>query len=130
MRVPVSAVMGFVLMTAISGILSFSQQPQNEPTRQEIEQAYRSKSGEGGAFIPGLQWERWRIKEIRGWKLHFQRIAQQRSPGVITLKYQAVAKKNGSCAHYQITDTMPFPPNNVQLKPILVVDPNGLKSCR
>jgi hypothetical protein len=130
MKVPVSAVMSFVLMTAISGILSFSQQPQNEPTRQEIEQAYRSKSGEGGTFIPGLQWERWRIKEIRGWKLRFKRIAQERSPGVITLKYQAVAKKNGSCAHYQITDTMIFPPNNVQLKPILVVDPNGVNSCR
>jgi hypothetical protein len=122
--------MGFVLMTAISGIPSFSQTPQNEPTRQEIEQAYRSKSGGGGTFIPGLSWERWRIKEIRGWKLHFKRIGRQQSPGVMTVKYQAVGKKNGSCADYQVTETMPFPPNNVQLKPILVVDPNGVKSCR
>lgn len=59
-----------------------------------------------------------------------QRISQQRSPGVMTVKYEAVAKKNGSCAEYQITDTMPFPPNKVQLRPILVVDPNGVKACR
>jgi hypothetical protein len=55
--------------------------------------------------------------------LHFKRIRRQH-----TVKYQAVGKKNGSCADYQTTKTMPS--NNVQLKPILVVDPNGVKSCR
>ena len=69
-------------------------------------------------------------KQIRGWKLHFKRISEKRSPGVITLKYDAAATKNGSCAEYEITDTMVLPPANPQLRPILVVDPNGVKACR
>jgi len=40
------------------------------------------------------------------------------------------AKRNGSCSEYQITDTMPLPPVNVQIRPILVVDPDGVKACR
>jgi len=117
-------------LAAISAVPALAQAPPNEPTKQEIAQAYRSKSGEGGTFIPGLRWERWRIKEIRGWKLHFKRISEKRSPGVITLKYQAVAKKNGSCAEYGITDTIVLPPPNPQMPPILVVEPNGVKACR
>jgi len=119
-----------LMLLAISATIAFAQAPPNEPTKEEIAEAYRSKSGEGGTFIPGVRWERWRIKEIRGWKLHFKRISEKRSPGVVTLKYQAVAKKNGSCADYQITDTMTFPPPNPQMPPILVVDPNGVKACR
>jgi hypothetical protein len=124
------SVSALVLLAAISANLAFAQAPPNEPTRQEIAEAYKSKSGGGGTFIPGLQWERWRIKEIRGWKLHFRRISEKRSPGVTTLKYEAVAKKNGSCAEYQIADTMVLPPPNPQMPPILVVDPNGVKACR
>jgi hypothetical protein len=128
MKFSVSAVTA-TLMTAISASPSFSQTPQSEPSRQEIAEAYRSKSGGGGTLIPGVQWERYRIKEIRGWKLHFKRIGQQRSLGIMTLKYEAVARKNGSCAEYHITDTMPFQPN-VYMKPTLVVDPGGVKACR
>ena len=117
-------------MAAISATIAFAQAPPNEPTKQEIAEAYRSKSGEGGTSIPGVRWERWRIKEVRGWKLHFKRVSEKRSPGVITLKYEAVAKKNGSCAEYEITDTMTFPPPNPQMPPILVVEPNGVKACR
>lgn len=117
-----------VLLAAISATVALAQVQPNEPTKEEIAEAYRSKSGEGGTFIPGVRWERWRIKEIRGWKLHFKRISEKRSSGVLTLKYEAVAKKNGSCADYEITDTFPFPPNYI--RPILVVDPNGVKACR
>jgi len=117
-----------ILLPAVSAV--FAQALLNEPTRQEIAQAYRSKSGGVGTIVPGVQSERWRIKEVRGWKLHFKRISQKQSPGVMTLKYEAVAKKNGSCAAYEITDTMPFPPANPQMKPILLVDPNGVKACR
>lgn len=117
-------------LAAISATIAFAQAPPNEPTKQEIAQAYRSKSGGTGTIIPGVQWERWRIKEIRGWKLHFKRISEERSPGVITLKYVAVAKKNGLCADYQITNTMTFPPPNPQMPPILVIDRNGVKPCK
>jgi hypothetical protein len=130
MEQPVSAVLGFVLMAVMSISPSFGQGPQDEPTRREIEGAYRSKSGEGGTFIPGVRWERWRIKEIRGWSLHFKRVSEKRGVGILTLQYRAVAKKNGTCVGYQITDTMPFPPVNVQIKPILVVEPSGLTACR
>lgn len=122
------SVPALILLAAFSAV--FAQAPPNEPTKEEIAEAYRSKSGEGGTFIPGLRWERWRIKEIRGWRLHFKRIGRKQSPGVMTVKYGAFAKKNGSCAEYQITHTIPFPPANPQMKPILVVDPDGVRPCR
>jgi len=125
-----SAAVVLVAAVGIGVCLSFSQPAPNEPTQQEIADAYRSKSGEGGMLVPGLHWERWRIREIRGWKLRFKRISQRQSPGVMTFKYGAVAKKNGSCADYQISDTMPFPPVNPQMKPILVVEPAGVRACR
>jgi hypothetical protein len=124
---PVSAL---ILLAGISTSLSFAQVAPNEPTKQEIAEAYRSKLGEGGTFIPGLRWERWRIKETRGWKLHFKRLGEKRSPGVTTFEYQAIAQKNGSCADYQITDTMPAPPPNPQMKRIVVVEPSSVTACR
>jgi hypothetical protein len=124
------SIWALMLLAAISAIGAFAQAPSNEPTKQEIAEAYRSKSGEGSTFIPGLRWERWRIKEIRGWKLRFSRISESRSPGVMILKYQAIAKKNGSCAEYQISDTIVVPPFNPQIKPILVVEPSDVKACR
>ncbi len=57
-------------------------------------------------------------------------ISQKRCPGLRILKYHAVAKKNASCADYEITDTMPFGPPNPQMKPILVVDLNCVRACR
>jgi hypothetical protein len=118
------------LMAMMSTTPSFGQSPQNEPTREEIAQAYRSKSGEGGIFIPSVRWERWRVKEIRGWSLHFRRVREKRSVGILTRQYQVIAKSGGSCAEYQITDTMPMGPGNVQIKPILVVEPGGVSACR
>ncbi len=119
-----------MLLMAMAGpaTLAFAQPPQNEPTRQEIAEAYRSKSGEGGTFIPGVRWERWRIKEIRGWALRFKRTGEKRDPGILTREYQVLAKKNGSCAEYHITDTMPLVPN-LQIKPVLVVEPAGVRAC-
>ena len=117
---------GFLIIAAFLSPVAIGQN--SEPTKEEIAEAYRAKSGEGGTFIPGVRWERWRIKEIRGSKLHFNQTSEKRSPGVTTLNYEVVAKKNGSCAEYRITDTMS--PLNSQIKPILVVDPNGVKACR
>jgi hypothetical protein len=124
MKQLVSAVLVSVLVAAINASQSFAELPQNEPTRQEIAEAYRHK-----AVIVG--WEKWRIKEIRGWSLRFKRISEKRGAGILTHQYRAVAQKNGSCVVYQITDTMPLQPNNVQTKPILVVEPSGLmRACR
>ena len=115
MKAPVSAL---IVLAAAGANIALAQVQPNEPTKKEIAEAYRSK---GGLL---------RTKEIRGWKLHFKRSGQRRTPGVITLKYNAVAKKNESCAEYAITDTMPSPPSNPQIKPILVVDLLGVKACR
>ena len=82
---------------------------------------------------PYLRWEGWRINKIRGWSLHFKRVSYGKPVavgGVMTASYRVVAKKNGLCAEYQITDTMSFPPNNVQIRPMLVVEPNGVAACR
>jgi hypothetical protein len=87
-------------------------------------------TGEGGTAIPGVPWERRRIKEIRGWSLHFKRVSEQRDVGILTRRYRALAKKNGSSAEYQITETMPLPPANVQMKPILVVEPSDVTTCQ
>jgi len=130
MKLSVSAVVGFVIVAAMEVSPFFSQTKQAEPTKEEIADAYKSKAGEGGTAIPGLHWERRRIKEIRGWSLHFKRVSEQRDVGILTRQYRAVAKKNGSCAEYQITDTMPLPPANVQMKPILVVKPSGVTTCQ
>jgi hypothetical protein len=117
-------------LAAVAGTIASAGPQANEPTEEEIARAYRSKSGEGGTIIPGVRWERWRVKEIRGWKLHFQRIGEKRSPGVIMLTYEAVASKKGWCADYRISDTMTFPPPNPQMQPILVVERNRVKPCR
>jgi len=93
-------------LAAVSATSAFAQVTPNEPTKEEIAEAYRTKSLGVGMAIPALQWERWRIKEIRGWKLHFKRIGEKRSPGVITHKYEAVARKNGWCADYEIADRL------------------------
>ncbi len=50
--------------------------------------------------------------------------------GVVIKEYRAVAKKGGVCAEYEITDTFPSPPNNVHIKPRLVVEPSGVRSRR
>ena len=105
----------FVLVAAINASQSFAELPQNEPTGQEIADADRNK-----AVIIG--WEKWRIKETRGWSLHFKRVREKRGAGILTRQYRAVAQKKGSCVVYQITDTIPLQPNNVQTKPILVVE--------
>jgi hypothetical protein len=119
-----------LLLAAISATLTIAQVQPNEPTKQEIAEAHRSKSGEGGTFIPGVRWEKWRIKEIRGWSLRFKRVSEKSGLGLLTRKYRAVAQKNGSCVEYQITDTMLLTPGNVQIKPILVVEPSGVTACR
>ena len=62
--------------------------------------------------------------------LKFKRLSETRFPGIITLKYQALAQNNGMCVECHITDTMPSPPNNVQVKPILVIEPSGVMACR
>ena len=108
---------------------TLGQSIQNAPTRQEIAEAYRSKSGEGGVFIPAVRWERWRIKEVRGWSLRFKRLKESRNVGVLTLEYKVLARKAGSCAEYHVTDTVPIP-GNVQIQPILVVDPGAVHACR
>jgi hypothetical protein len=129
-KAAVWALSGFVLMAAIDAGLSPGQTPPGEPTRQEIAEVYRSKAGEGGTFIPSLRWERWRIREIRGWSLHFKRMSENRGPGILTREYRIIAKKNGLCSSYDITDTMPLPPVNSQIRPLLVVEPKGVNSCR
>jgi|SRR5579885_296245 hypothetical protein len=123
-------VFAFAVLAAIAAVPSFSQWQQGEPTKQEIADAYRSKSGEHVFIIPGIRWETWSIKQIRGWSLKFKRLSEQRNAGILIRRYRAVAKKNGQCAEYLIVDTMPFPPVNVQIKPSLTVEPNGVKACR
>lgn len=127
MRFPV---LGAVLSIVLCSSRGWAQSPADPPTKPEIAAAYRSKSGEGGSWTPGTHWERWRIKEIRGWKLRFRRVGDEKHVGVRILKYQAVAERNKICAEYQITDVQPTAPPNVQIKPSLVVEPGDTKSCR
>ena len=119
-----------IWLAAVAGTIGSAGPQANEPTEEEIARAYRSKSGQGGTFLSRARWERWRVKEIRGWKLHFQRISEKRSPGVSMLTYEAVATKKGLCADYRISDTMTFPAPNPQMQPILVVELKSVKPCR
>jgi hypothetical protein len=76
-----------VMSVAATTAITFGQSAHNEPTRQEIAEAYRSKSGEGGIFIPAVRWERWRIRDVRGWSLRFKRVKESRNIGVLALEY-------------------------------------------
>lgn len=118
-----------MVLASTTAYPTYGQSVQNEPTRQEIAEAYRSKSGEGGIFIPAVRWERWRIKNVRGWSLRFKRLKESRNVAVLTLEYKVLARKAGSCAEYHVTDTVPIP-GNVQIQPILVVDPGAVHACR
>ena len=103
-------VSALILLPTICAIVSLGQAPPStEPTKHEIERAYKSKSGGRGSFVSG---ERWRIKEIRGWTLKFSHTGDEKYIEVLITKYRAIAKRNGSCAEYQITDTMIVPPTN------------------
>lgn len=128
MKISVSSLAILGLLAATQTV-SPGQTSRDEPTTSEMERAYRSKSGEGGVpLVPNLRWERWRIKQIRGWTLHFNRTSEKRWVGVVSRGYRAIAKKNGACAEYQITDTMPLAPN-IQIKPSLIVEPAGIQLC-
>ena len=131
-RLAVAAVSASGLALALIAGPCFGQS--DEPTPQEISDAYRSKQDEGGTFIPGLRRERWRIKEIRGWSLKFKRIGEGRSVGVGSMRirgrrYKAVAKKSDTCAEYHIIDRMPVP-SNPQIRESLTVEPQGIHLCR
>jgi hypothetical protein len=120
-----------VALASASCFVTFGTPSHDDPpTKDEVTEAYRSKSGSGGTLFPRLGWEKWRVKEIRGWKLHFTRISQNQLPGVTISKYALRAQKKGACARYQITDTWPVPPSNPQIKPLLVVDENGVTVCQ
>jgi len=68
-----SAVLGFVLLASMNASPSFGQIPQNEPTRQEIAEAYRNK-----AVIVG--WEKWRIYDlVHGPVAPFHRLIPRRA---------------------------------------------------
>jgi hypothetical protein len=109
--------------------VTFAQVQPNEPTKTEIEKAYRSKAGESRLLFPRARWEQWRIKQIRGWALEFKRLHQDRFVGGLTQHYQIVAATNGLCAGYRITDTMIFTQPNPQMKPILVIEPSAVQPC-
>jgi hypothetical protein len=116
-------------LATLNPIPSLCQSPQEQPTKEEIAAAYRSKSGESDLLIVPFRWERWRVRQVRGWSLHFKRVKESRRVGVLTLEYHVTAKKGGSCAAYQITDTMPLGPNS-QIRPILVVEPDQTVACK
>jgi hypothetical protein len=117
------------MILAVSTSRTFAQAAPDAATKQEIATAFRSKSGDGGTAIPGRRWERWRIKQVGGLSLHFKRISEERYVGVIIAKYREVAKKRSACLEYEITETIMFPPQNVQFPPTLVVEPLGTPGC-
>jgi hypothetical protein len=118
----------WIALALLCSPVAFGQN--TEPTRQEIAEAYHSKRAEGASIIPGIRWEVWRIKEIRGWSLHFKRVSESRGVGILTRSYRVLARKSGSCAEYRVTDTLPLPSGNVQIRPLLVVEPDGVRACQ
>jgi hypothetical protein len=108
---------------------SFCQSQPAAPTPQEIEQAYQSKWAAGGLFFIGDRWETRRIKEIRGWKLHFKRLTDLGDEYVLILDYQVIAQKSGVCAGYEITDRIPLKPMP-GVKESVVVEPTPPNPCQ
>jgi hypothetical protein len=52
-------------------------------------------------------------------------VSEKKGIGILTWQNRAVAKKNGSCADYQIKDKMPVPPVYEQTRPTLFIDPGA-----
>lgn len=100
------------------------------PSTEEIAEAYRSKMWEGGTIIPGLRWEKFRITEIRGWSLKFQRQEAVRYPGILIMRYRVVARENQSCIDYDVSQTVPRVAGNPQVKAGLVVNASAVRVCR
>lgn len=110
-------------------MVCFSQIPR-PPTVKEITEAYRAKCGEYAFVIPGLRWEVWRIREIRGWSLRFKRLSETRTAAILARNYRVVARQEGACAEYRIRETAPMPPMNTQIRPSLAVEEAGVRRCR
>ncbi len=116
-----------VLLTIALGAAS-GQWQQGPPTEREISDAYRSKTGEHATIVPGVRWETWAIRNIRGWSLKYKRLAQERQAGMITMKYRIIANQSGTCAEYRVIDRHVFGPNP-QMKSALTVEPQGVRAC-
>lgn len=102
------------------------------PSIDEIETAYRSRGAEVGTVIPGVRWERWRIKEVREWSLKFKRVSQEPVAGMLIRQYRVIARSSNTCANYRVTERIPLPPPNpqIQIKPGVAVEQDGVGNCR
>jgi hypothetical protein len=92
----------------------FHQAAHNEPVKQEIAEAYGSKI-EKRHLPPASAVGAMAHPRNRGCSLHFQRASERRGVELLTREYREVDKKNGACAQYRISDTIPLPPVNVQI---------------
>lgn len=114
----------------------FGQAPtKNGPTKQEIIDAYQSKSG--GTFGVGGRWERWRVREVRGWAIKFKKLSEDSGgygtillgPVPVTKKYRVRATKNNWCSEYRLSERIPAPPFDQNVKASIEVESATSKAC-
>jgi hypothetical protein len=125
----VSRFLPSLLLLLLGACAAPGQAPAGEPKPYEIEHAFRSKIASGGLLV---RWEMYRIKEVRGWSLKFKRVHEEKSAVLIRRRYQATAKKAGTCAGYTVVESIPLhpAPGPQVLRHTVTVEPSGVRSCR
>ncbi|MCC6587347.1 MAG: hypothetical protein IT168_11695 [Bryobacterales bacterium] len=102
------------------------------PTTDEVEKAYESKVSEHGSQI--LFWEKrfavFTVRDIRGWNIRFKHLKTESSPGVLKLRYRALAERAGACHEYGVVQVLPTGPPPRYVKRDVQVDDLGRASCK
>lgn len=99
------------------------------PAPREIEAAYQATTG-GGIGIGPVRIGNRRVREVRGWELKFKQLSQKGGSYAVTTKTRVIARKDGSCAEYLVTDTVLLSSPSPSLGPALYADQvAGLRAC-
>jgi len=118
-------------MALLSCVLIGQALPTDEPTPQEIRDAYRLRRG--GTIGPGRRWEN--AHDIRGWKIRFKYLAAESmppkaAPGLVTWQYTVRAKKNSWCSDYALTEMILAPPYAERMYTTVHAEPATSKTCK
>lgn len=111
-------------------LVCIAQPVEKAPTIEEIEKAYQEKGRKSGGIVHILSLGRSSKAEVRGWSLQFRFLNEKRLIDATARNYQALAKRDGWCAEYLLTDTQAAPTAVPKIRMRLVVDSVGLGRCK
>lgn len=111
-------------------LVCIAQPVEKAPTIEEIGKAYREKGRTSSGIVHILSVGRSSKADVRGWSLRFRFLNEKRLIDAIARNYQVLAKRDGWCAEYLVTDTQTSPRAVPRVPMRLVVDSVGLGRCK